>query len=93
MPGLSRCPAPQIDLSNGATISSSTSGTGSGGSVGVTTAGALAVDGGVISASALGSQSGGAGTITVSANNISIDGGRQIASTTAEDLPVAVTSM
>ena len=80
--------APQIALVSGAEISSTTAGTGAGGSVDVTTPGALVLDGaGVantqIAASATGPQSGPGGSVTVNANSLTVEGGAQIASSTA----------
>jgi filamentous hemagglutinin family protein len=80
--------APQITIASGATIASTTAGTGVGGSVAVTTPGALLLDGmgtsgTQISASAIGPQSGPGGSVTVSAGSLTIRGGAQIASTTA----------
>jgi hypothetical protein len=79
--------APQITIA-GAEIASTTAGSGMGGSVMVTTPGALVLDGaGVantqIAASATGPQSGPAGLVTVSANSLTVKGGAQIASSTA----------
>jgi hypothetical protein len=79
--------APQITITKGAEIASTTAGTGAGGSVSVTTTGMLALDGsGVantqITASATGPQSGSGGSVTVAANSLKIDGGAQIASST-----------
>jgi filamentous hemagglutinin family protein len=80
--------APQITLASGGTIASTTAGTGMGGSVDVTTPGALLLDGlGItptrIAASATGPQSGPGGPVTVDAGSLTIQGGAQIASTTA----------
>jgi len=80
--------APQITIASGAEIASTTAGTGAGGSVSVTTPGALVIDGaGVantqIAASAIGSQSGPGGSVTVSANSLTVKGGAEIASSTA----------
>jgi filamentous hemagglutinin family protein len=80
--------APQITLTRGAEIASTTAGTGAGGSVGVTTPGALVLDGlgnpnTQIAASATGLQSGAGGAVTVQANSLSVAGGAQIASSTA----------
>ena len=80
--------APQIALVSGAEISSTTAGTGAGGSVDVTTPGALMLDGAGVSntqiaASATGPQSGPGGSVTVAANALTIAGGAQIAATTA----------
>jgi large exoprotein involved in heme utilization and adhesion len=74
----------QITLMTGAEIASTTAGTGAGGSVDVTTPGALALGGGAqIAASAIGLQSGSGGSVTVAANSLTVKGGAQIASTTA----------
>ncbi len=80
--------AGQISIADGGALLSTTAGTGAGGSVVVTTPGALVLDGGdvpgtEIAASATGTQSGAAGTVTVSAGGLTIDGRAQIASTTA----------
>jgi filamentous hemagglutinin family protein len=80
--------AAQIALMSGASISSTTAGTGEGGSVDVMTPGALVLDGqGVagtqIAASATGAQSGAGGPVTVTAGSLSVTGGAQIASSTA----------
>jgi filamentous hemagglutinin family protein len=80
--------APQITIADGAQIASTTAGTGIGGSVDVTTPGALALDGmGVggtqIAASAIGVNSGRGGPVTVNAGLLTIQGGAQIASSTA----------
>jgi large exoprotein involved in heme utilization and adhesion len=80
--------ARQIALANGGEIISTTAGTGAGGSVSVTTPGALVLDGaGVantqIAASATGPQSGAGGSVIVAANALTIQGGAQIASSTA----------
>jgi large exoprotein involved in heme utilization and adhesion len=79
--------APQITITRGAGIASTTAGTGAGGSVDVTT-GALVLNGGgdlitQIAASAIGPQSGSAGSVTVNASNLTVEGGAQIASSTA----------
>jgi filamentous hemagglutinin family protein len=78
--------AAQIALTNGGEIVSTTAGTGAGGSVNVTTPGALVLDGmGVsgtqIAASATGAQSGAGGSVTVEASSLSVQNGGQIAST------------
>src|SRR5207302_10572452 len=80
--------APQITLLSGAEISSTTAGTGAGGSVDVATPGALLLNGSgdpntQIAASAIGPQSGPGGSVTVSANSLTVEGGAQIASSTA----------
>ena len=80
--------APQITLLSGAQISSTTEGTGTGGSVGVTTPGALVLDGAgmsgtQIAASATGPQSGPGGSVAVSADTLTIEGGARIAASTA----------
>ena len=79
--------AGSLSILNGATISSSTRGTGRGGSVLVTTPGALLLDGkGVnstaITAGAYAQDSGDAGTVTVNAGTVTIQGGAQIANST-----------
>jgi large exoprotein involved in heme utilization and adhesion len=79
--------APQITITTGAEIASTTAGTGAGGSVDVTT-GTLVLNGGgdpntQIAASAIGPQSGSGGSVTVSANSLTVEGGAQIASSTA----------
>jgi large exoprotein involved in heme utilization and adhesion len=75
-------------LMTGSEISSTTVGSGAGGPVVVTTPGALVLDGqGMagtqIAASAAGTQSGPGGSVTVTADSLTIAGGAQIASTTA----------
>ncbi len=80
--------AGQITIADGAEIVSTTAGTGAGGSVAVTTRGALLLDGGgdpgtEIAASATGPQSGPAGTVAVTAGSLTIEGGAEIASSTA----------
>jgi filamentous hemagglutinin family protein len=80
--------APQITIAPGGEIASTTGGTGMGGAVTVTTPGALVLDGmGVggtrIAASADQGSLGGAGEVTVAAGNLTIQGGAQIASSTA----------
>jgi filamentous hemagglutinin family protein len=80
--------APQITIAGGAEIASTTAGTGMGGSVNVTTPGALVLDGaGVantqIAASAIGTASGPGGAVTVDAGSLTVQGGAQIASSTA----------
>ena len=80
--------APQISLMSGAEIASTTAGTDAGGSVQVTTPGMLVLDGaGVadtqIAASATGLQSGPGGSVIVNANALTVEGGAQIASSTA----------
>jgi filamentous hemagglutinin family protein len=94
--------APQITLTTGAEIASTTGGTGAGGSVMVATPGMLALDGaGVantqIAASATGPQSGPGGSVMVQADALTIEGGAQIASSTAGpgkggDVNIAVAS-
>jgi len=82
--------AGKVTVQNGALIDSTTVGPGRGGSVVVTTPGALLFDGqGAaaffltgIEAQASGTQSGNAGTVTVSAGSIIIQGGAQITSST-----------
>ena len=80
--------AAQITIGSGAEVVSTTAGTGAGGSVLVTTPGALVLDGaGVagtqIAASATGPNSGPGGSVTVNANALTVEGGAQIASSTA----------
>jgi hypothetical protein len=80
--------APQITITAGAEIASTTAGTGGGGSVDVTTPGALVLDGaGIagtqIAASTIGPRSGQGGSVTVSANSLTVERGAQIASSTA----------
>jgi filamentous hemagglutinin family protein len=77
--------APQITVTSGAQIASTTAGMGIGGSVGVTTPGALVLDGmGVsgmqIAASATSAQSGAGGPVMVQAGSLMVQGGAQIAS-------------
>jgi filamentous hemagglutinin family protein len=80
--------APRIAVTSGAEIASTTAGTGAGGSVTVTTPGALVLDGNgdsntEIAASAVGPQSGPGGSVTVAANRLTVGGRAQIASSTA----------
>src|SRR6516162_7064235 len=80
--------APQITLTSGAEISSTTAGTGARGLVRVMTPGALVLEGqGVagtqIAASATGPNSGPGGSVTVTVNTMTVLGGAQIASSTA----------
>jgi filamentous hemagglutinin family protein len=80
--------APQITVTSGSQIASTTAGTGMGGSVNVMTPGALVLDGQGnastgIAASATGAQSRAGGAVMVQANTLTIEGGAQIASTTA----------
>ena len=75
-------------VTDGAAIVSTSAGTGAGGSVTVATRGTLLLDGGgvpgtEIAASATGLQSGPAGTVAVTARSLTIEGGAEIASTTA----------
>jgi large exoprotein involved in heme utilization and adhesion len=86
--GSVRASAPQITLAAGGAIASTTAGTGAGGSVNVTTPGALVLDGmgnpaTQIAASATGPQSGPGGDVMVAANSLTIEGGAEIASSTA----------
>jgi filamentous hemagglutinin family protein len=86
--GLIEVTAGQILIAAGGEIISTTAGTGAGGSIVVTTPGALLLDGGgvpdtKIAASALGPLSGAAGSVTVTAGSLTIEGGAEIASTTA----------
>jgi hypothetical protein len=82
----------QVDIRGGGptsgTLDVTTAGTGAGGSVNVTTPGTLVLDGaGVantqIAASAIGPQSGSGGAVTIGANALTVEGGAQIASSTA----------
>jgi hypothetical protein len=86
--------APQITMTSGAQIASTTSGTGKGGSVevGKTTPEVLVLDGmgTQIAASTTGQRMG--GNVTVSANGLTIEGGAQIASSAVDPARVA-TSM
>jgi large exoprotein involved in heme utilization and adhesion len=80
--------AGQIMLATGGEIASTTAGTGMGGSVSVTTPGALVLNGNggpntQIAASATGSQSGPGGLVTVKAGRLTVESGAQIASSTA----------
>jgi filamentous hemagglutinin family protein len=76
--------APQISLTTGAEISSATAGTGAGGTVAVTTPGALVLGGGAqIASSATGPNSGAGGAVTVASGTLTVEGGAQIASSTA----------
>jgi filamentous hemagglutinin family protein len=80
--------AGQITLLSGGEIASTTAGVGAGGSVFVTTPGALLLDGAggaetQIAASATGLQSGPAGSVSVTAGGLTVAGGAQIASTTS----------
>ena len=80
--------AGSVSVLNGGFINSNARGAGAGGSVLVTTPGALLLDGGgggftEIGASALGPRSGNAGTVTVNAGSITVQGGAQIASSNA----------
>jgi large exoprotein involved in heme utilization and adhesion len=90
--------APQITVTSGAEVASTTAGTGAGGSVSVTTPGALVLDSGAeIAASATGPNSGPGGSVRVAANALTVQGGAQIASSTAGpgkggDVDVIVTS-
>jgi len=93
--------AGSISVLNGGFINSNTHGPGAGGSVVVRT-GALLLDGHgnggtEIGASAIGTGSGNAGTVTVSAGSVTVQGGARIASSTAGkgrggDVTVAATS-
>ena len=80
--------APQISITSGAEISSTTAGTSVGGSVAVKTPGALVLNGAgdrntQIAASATGLQSGPGGRVKVQAGTLTVEGGAQIASSTA----------
>jgi large exoprotein involved in heme utilization and adhesion len=84
--------ASQITLRDGPKIASTTAGTGAGGPVNVTARGALLLDGDgnsatQIAASAIGSQSGSGGNVTVAAGSLVVEGGAEIASTTAGPRP------
>jgi filamentous hemagglutinin family protein len=86
--GSVRVSASQIALMAGSEISSTAAGTGAGGTVTVTTPGALVLDGAgdantQIAASVTGPQSGSGGTVTVNADILTIRGGAKIASSTA----------
>ena len=86
--GAVRVNAGSVSLRHDGFINSNTSGAGMGGSVMVTTPGALVLDGGgggftEIAASAQGPQSGDAGTVTVSAGTAAVQNGGRIASSTA----------
>ena len=86
--GSVRVNAGSVSVLNGGTITSSTAGTGAGGSVRVATPGALLLDGGGtagtgITASATGLRSGDGGPVSVSAGTVTVQGGAQIASSTA----------
>ena len=86
--GSVRVNAGSLAVLDGGTITSSTAGTGRGGSVLVTSPGAVLLDGGrdtgtAIAASATGPQSGNAGPVTVNASTVTVQGGAQIASSTA----------
>jgi large exoprotein involved in heme utilization and adhesion len=80
--------AGQIMIASGAEIASTTAGTGAGGSVQVSTPGALMLNGmgdpnTEIAASAIGPQSGQGGKVMVAANSLTVEGGAKIASSTA----------
>jgi filamentous hemagglutinin family protein len=80
--------ASEITIESGGEIATSTAGAGAGGPILVSTPGALLLDGmGVagtgISASATGAQSGAGGAVTAAAGSLTVQGGAQIASTTA----------
>jgi filamentous hemagglutinin family protein len=80
--------AGQISIADGAEIVSTSTGTGAGGAVMVSARGALLLDGGgvpgtEIAASATGPLSGAAGLVMVTAGSLTIEGGAEIASTTA----------
>ena len=74
--------ASQIMLTNDATISSATFGSGAGGSVTVDAGGALSVDGSEISASAELQSSGNAGDLVVNAASLALTDGGQISTRT-----------
>jgi hypothetical protein len=88
--------ASQITIGSGAEIASTTAGTGAGGSVTVTTRGAIVIAGianTTIAASALGVQSGLGGSVMVNANSLSIGGTAPITtagSRTGNDIAGAV---
>jgi large exoprotein involved in heme utilization and adhesion len=80
--------AAQIALTNGGEIVSTTAGIGTGGSVSVSTPGALTLNGignsnTEIAASATGPQSGSGGDVTINAGSLTVEGGAEIASSTA----------
>ena len=79
--------SPQITILNGAQVASTTSGTGSGGSVTMTTPGTLLLDGQVRAAGSSPRRPGcslaPAGSVTVGAGQLTVQGEAQIASTTA----------
>jgi large exoprotein involved in heme utilization and adhesion len=86
--GSATASALQIRLTTGAEIASPTAGTGNGGSVNVTTPGALLLDGSGVTgtqtaSSATGPNSGAGGSVTVAAGTLTVAGGAQIASSTA----------
>jgi len=85
--GLVQVNAGSVSVRAGGFINSNTRGTGTGGSVVVTTPGALLLDGHgsgstEIGASALGTRSGDAGTVTVHAGAVTVQGGASIDSFT-----------
>ena len=88
--GSVRVNAASVSITNGGFVNSNTRGSGGGGSVLVSTPGALLLDGAPagggsteIGASALGERSGNAGTVTVSAGTVTVQGAARIASSTA----------
>ena len=88
--GSVRVNAGSVSITNGGFVNSNTRGAGVGGSVLVSTPGALLLDGAPagagfteIGASAFGERSGNAGTVTVSAGSVTVQGAARIASLTA----------
>jgi len=80
--------AGSVSVLNGGVVTSNTAGTGAGGSVLVTAPGALLLDGRgdastAISADTTGPRSGAAGRVTVNAGSVAVQGGAQVASSTA----------
>jgi large exoprotein involved in heme utilization and adhesion len=77
--------APQIAVGSRARITSTTAGPGAGGSITLNTPGTLLLDGAgaQIAASSIGSQSGPGGQVTIASGALTVQGGAQIASTTA----------
>ncbi len=79
--------AGSVSVLNGGVITSNTAGTGAGGAVVVGTLGALLLDGRgdtgtAISADTLGPRSGTAGTVTINAASVAVQGGAQVAGST-----------
>jgi len=80
--------AGSVSVLNGGVITSNTAGLGTGGTVLVMTPGALLLDGGgdastAISARTTGPRSGAAGTVTINAGSVAVQGGAQVAGSTA----------